>query len=208
MWDINIFALLVNLGLKSKVIISERAHPKMGTQSFLRKFGQKHIYKLANKIVLQTNDVKKFYTNKIQEKCVVIPNPINENLPEKYEGERKKIICAAGRLTEQKNFTMLINSFAKFYENHKDYKLIIYGEGEQRKSLEAQVETLNLKEQISLPGYTNNVNEKMYDCSMYISSSNFEGISNSMLEALAMGMPTICTDCEVRRSSPCYERQK
>ena len=198
MWDINIFTLLVNIGLDSKVIISERAHPNMGTQNFIRKFGQKYIYKLANKIVLQTEDVKRFYKKTIQKKCIVIPNPINENLPTKKEGEKREcVICAVGRLTEQKNFSMLINAFYRFHKEYKEYKLIIYGEGPLRNDLERKINELNLEDAIELPGYVDNVNERMINCSMYVSTSNFEGISNSMLEALAMGIPTICTNCPV-----------
>lgn len=197
MWDINIFSLIANLGLKSKIIISERSHPKMGRQNFTRVFGQKHIYKLADRIVLQTDDVKEFYTKTIQKKCTVIPNPMNENLPHRFEGKRKKIICAVGRLRKQKNFEMLINAFSEFYKTHNDYKMVIYGEGRERKNLEKQISELNLENIILLPGYVDNVNEQMVDCMMYVSSSDYEGISNSMLEALGMGIPTISTDCPV-----------
>lgn len=205
MWDINMVTLLANIGLKSKVIISERAHPQMGPQPLEKKVTERYLYKLADKIVFQTNDVKKFYKEKIQRKSVVIPNPINENLPDIFEGEREKNICAAGRLTEQKNFSMLIDAFSEFHKNHKDYKLIIYGEGNLRKELEKQINKLNLKDIVLLPGYVDYVNDKISRCSIYVSTSNYEGISNSMLEALALGVPTICTDCPVGRSIVSHE---
>ena len=201
MWDINMITLLANLGLKSKVIISERAHPKMGPQSIEKSITEKKLYKLANKIVFQTTDVIEFYNSKVQDKAVVIPNPINENLPNKFNGERKKIICASGILTEQKNFSMLINVFSKFSKEYNDFKLVIYGDGKLRPELEKQIEILNLKEKAFLPGYIDNINEKMCNCAMYISTSIYEGISNSMLEALGMGIPTICTDCPVGGAS-------
>lgn len=201
MWDINMITLLANLGLKSKVIVSERAHPLMGPQPLEKKITEKKLYKLANTIVFQTNDVLKYYNKKVKKKSIVIPNPINENLPQKYEGERKKIICAAGRLTKQKNFSMLINVFSKFSKEYNDFKLVIYGDGKLRPELEKQIETLNLKGKAFLPGYIDNINEKMCNCAMYISTSIYEGISNSMLEALGMGIPTICTDCPVGGAS-------
>lgn len=201
MWDINLFTLISSIGLHKKIIISERSFPGLKYKNFLktfvRWFGQKYIYLLADKIVLQTNDVKEYYTKRVQKKCVVIPNPINPNLPKKFTGIRKKVIVAVGRLTFAKNFAMLINSFSKFHYEFPEYKLIIYGEGELLSRLCEQVKTLNLENYVEFPGYIKDVNNKMLDASIYVSCSNYEGISNSMMESLAMGIPSICTDCPV-----------
>lgn len=197
MWDINIFTILACLGLHKRVVISERAHPRMGTQSVMRKFGQRYLYRLADQIVLQTEAVKQFYIRQVQRKCTVIPNPINQDIPRKWSGPREKVIVAAGRLTAQKNFAMLLRAFARFHKLQENYKLIIYGEGELKESLQAQARDLCVDQFIDFPGYVSDVNSKMRRASMYVSSSDYEGISNSMLEALAMGIPSICTDCPV-----------
>lgn len=201
MWDINLFTILACLGLHKKIIISERAHPKVKNKSILinicRTFGQKYLYHLANKIVLQTEQVKQYYPKRIQKKCIVIPNPINPILPERWNGDREKIIVAAGRLTEQKNFSMLIKAYARFYKKHQEYELVIYGEGPLKEELIQEAKKLNVDKFVKFPGYVSDVNQKMLKAGIYVSSSNFEGISNSMLEALAMGIPSICTDCPV-----------
>ena len=102
-----------------------------------------------------------------------------------------------GRFTSQKNFKMLIDAFNKFSKKYSDYRLFIYGDGQLKNELSIYVNTLEAREKIFFPGYKSNINEIMSNSGMYVSSSNFEGISNSMLEAMALGVPTICTDCPV-----------
>ena len=74
---------------------------------------------------------------------------------------------------------------------------LIYGQGKEEKRLESQIEELGLKDAVSLPGFAEDIHQKMLDAMLYVSSSDYEGISNSMLEALGMGVPTIATDCPV-----------
>ena len=201
MWDINIFTLIACLGLRSKIIVSERGYPKAETNNELEKlwkeFGQSYVYLLANRIVLQTAQVRQYYRPAVQKKCVVIPNPISPNLPEVWDKEREKRIVAAGRFTAQKNFPMLIRAFAAFHAVHPDYELVIYGEGSLRAKYIKLINELNVSDCVKLPGYVSDVNDRMRSAAMYVSSSDFEGISNAMLEALAMGVPSICTDCPV-----------
>lgn len=201
MWDINLFTLIVCLGLHKKVIISERNYPISKINNIFRRIwrdlGQRYIYLLADRIVLQTEQVRQFYCSEVQKKCVVIPNPINPVLPEAWEGKRENKIIAVGRFTTQKNFPMLIKAFATFHKKHPEYELVIYGDGSMRVAYAQLIEQLNLNDCVKLPGYITNVNDKMRSAAVYVSSSDFEGISNAMLEALAMGVPSICTDCPV-----------
>ena len=197
MYDINRSVLLSTLGLKVPVIISERNNPAARKNNFILKIIDNILYKKSKKIVLQTNQVKKFFSTKLKSKIVVIPNPISNQIENAYKGKRKNKIVAVGRLVEQKNFEMLIEAFSEISKQYNKYNLIIYGEGYLRKKLENLIEQLNIADKVMLPGYVENVNSLMNDAKMYISSSNYEGISNSMLEALSMGIPTICTDCPV-----------
>ena len=78
------------------------------------KIGRKLLYPLASKFVFQTEDAMNCFPENIRKKSYVISNPINENLPEPYTGERDKEVIAIGRLVSQKNFPMAINAFEKF----------------------------------------------------------------------------------------------
>ena len=197
MWDINAFTLICCLGLHQKIIISERGHPKMGHLGLVREISQNWLYRLAYRIVFQTEDVAKYYPEAVQKKAVVIPNPINSSLPEPFNGERKKEIVSAGRLTDQKNFSLLLRSFSDFYKDHRDWWLTIYGEGPLRENLKEEAKRLRIENNFSLPGFVNDLPKSILTAGMYVNSSNFEGISNVMLEAMAVGLPCICTDCPV-----------
>lgn len=202
---ISLYTLIANIGLRKKVIMSERADPRAQFNNlpwkdkignfFMRKCG---LYSLADWMVFQTHDAQSYYSEKIQKKSSIIPNPLDTaKLPGMYEGEREKRIVAAGRFSEEKNFALLIDGFAAFHERFPEYTLTIYGEGALRRNYEMQIQELGLEEYVKLPGFASDLPEEINKAAMYVSTSNHEGISNSMLEALGMGVPTIVTDCPV-----------
>lgn len=197
MYDINVATLLSALGLKLPVIVSERNNPEARKVSAFYHWAEYRLYRTAARMVFQTEQVKNMFPDDIQAKAAVIPNPINDALPLQYEGMRKKQIVAAGRLRKQKNFSMLIKAFASFHRDYPEYVLTIYGIGPLREQLGAEAAAEGVEDFVQFPGYISGIAEAMREASMYISSSDFEGISNSMLEALAMGVPCICTDCPV-----------
>lgn len=202
-----LYTMISKCGLNKKLIISERGDPNISifapNLSFKDRIGvllfrKMRMYNLADWVVFQTPDAQSYYGKRVQRKSCIIVNPLDTiSLPNRYKGERSKVIVAAGRLSDEKNFSMLINAFNKFNKIYSDYKLIIYGEGKLRQELESQIKKYNLEEYVSMPGFTGNLANKINNVSMYISTSNHEGISNSMLEALGMGVPTIATDCPI-----------
>lgn len=189
--------IFATIGLKKRIIVSDRSDPSREPAGNFRQLIRTISYFFADTIVFQTEEAKKFFPNCIQRKGVIISNPISSNLPQRYVGNRKKIIVAAGRLDQQKNFPMLLNAFSMLHKDFPEYSLRIYGRGPMEDELRRLVDMLRLEDCVELPGYVLNVDEQMWDASLYVSSSDYEGISNSMLEALAMGIPTICTDCPV-----------
>lgn len=202
MTDINFITILSCLGLNKKLLISERAHPLIGKDKNTKKplFARimiKILYPIADVVVFQTEFAKKCYPEKIQLKSVIIPNPISQNLLNPYNGQRNKVIVAAGRLSEQKNFNLLISAFYQVTKIHNDFKLKIYGQGALLKELIDLTKKLDIEEKVEFPGYVDDLARCIMDASIYVSSSDYEGISNSMLEAMAMGLPTVCTDCPV-----------
>lgn len=198
LWFVNVYTLAANFFRKRKVIISDRSDPANelnGNRIF--ELIRNLFYHLPNKIVFQTPDAKRYYSKSIQKKGIIIPNPISPNLPKWNSKNNSKTIISICRLAEQKNIKMTIDAFAKFTKRFPDYKLVIYGEGPLRFELQNYISMLELSGSVFLPGYVNNITEKLINSSIYVSSSNYEGISNSMLEALGVGVPTIVTDCPV-----------
>ena len=76
-----------------------------------------------------------------------------------------------------------------------EYELIIYGEGSLRETLEKQVRDLGIEQKVKLPGNDANVLEKIRDAGIFVLSSNYEGMPNALIEAMALGIPSISTDC-------------
>lgn len=99
-----------------------------------------------------------------------------------------------GRFNPQKNYKLLIDAFAQFSKSYPDYTLEIYGDGALRQTMEKYIAKIGLTEKIILCGFCKNVHERIKDAGMYVMSSDFEGLSNAMLEAMALGLPVISTD--------------
>ena len=150
----------------------------------------------ARKVIFQTPDARKFFSQSIQDKGVVIANPLTRNLPQ-WQGPDgcKKTIITACRLNSQKNLPMLISAFAAFHRKHPEYALEIYGEGELREQLQTYAKKCGVADCVAFPGYAKNIHEIMTQSGIFALTSDYEGLSNSMLEALAIGIPTVCTDC-------------
>ena len=195
--------LLAARGLPTKIIISERADPnRLMKKRYGKPFIEKY-YTRADVAVFQTEDAKSVYPEVVSAKGTVIPNPLKDNLPEPYHGKRNKTITTFCRISNQKNLPLLVDAFAKVHNDHPNYTLRIIGdapngEGEQvLKTINAQIEKLKLKDAVRLESFTANVHEAIIRDAMYVNSSDYEGISNAMLEAMAIGMPVVCTDCPI-----------
>ncbi len=138
MKDINIMTLISCLGMNKKIIVSERNHPLLNNDGkskrpFVIRALTRILYPFSYKIVFQTSYAMKCYSSDIQDKGVIIPNAISNNIINPHEGVRSKVIVACGRLVEQKNFKLLIQAFAKIKKIHNDYQLHIYGDGHLKK---------------------------------------------------------------------------
>lgn len=191
-----------------KLIDSERNDPRKEPIEKWKKIVRNFCYNHADILVCQTPMAVELLQNLygIKTKIVIIPNPITPNLPI-WNGESSKEIITAARLTEQKNLPMLIDAFSLVNKKYPEYKLFIYGEGELLQALESKVSQMNLQNSVLFPGFAKNIHQIMQNAYMYVSSSDYEGISNSMLEALGIGLPCICTDCPVGGASMFIENK-
>lgn len=195
--------LLAANGLPNRVIFSERGNPeRLMKHRYGRNFIEKY-YKNVNAAVFQTEEAKNTYPPCVAEKGVVIPNPIKSDLPEPFFGERNHNITTFCRISKQKNLPMLLEAFRLLHEEYPEYVLRIIGdtlneEGEQvQKELAERIAEWHLEESVAWCPFSLNVHEEIREDCMYVNSSDYEGMSNAMLEAMAIGMPVICTDCPI-----------
>ena len=195
--------LLAGRKTENKIIISERGDPKRLMKhrygyNFIKKY-----YKRADKVVFQTEDAKNAYPENIASKGKVIFNPIKENLPERYVGERNKNITTFCRISYQKNLPVLVKAFSELHKSYTDYRLRIIGNTQNEdddKALsetKAVIEELQIADFVDFEPFSLNVHSEIIKDAVYVNSSDYEGMSNAMLEAMAIGMPVVCTDCPI-----------
>lgn len=201
---INLFTIIASLGLKMDVIVSERNDPNRFHYKRLRDM----IYALGGRFVFQTEEAADCFSKAIRERSCVIPNPIRTGLPEVYTGEREKKIVAAGRLEPQKNHKLLLEAFAGFHKNYPEYTLHIYGKGKLEQELKTLASELHIESHVVWEGFRADVLERIRTYGMYVLSSDYEGISNSLMEAMALGLPCISTDCPIGGSRLCIQNEE
>lgn len=188
---VNVFVLATTRIYRNfEVIVSERNNSRKGVYNNpLFRLLVNILYKKADVIVFQTNDVLNFFPKYLHKKSTVLENPITENLPLcSYSGSN---LISVGRLAPQKNHKELINALALVKKKHPDIVLNIYGEGDGREQLEKQIRKMNLSNNVFLKGRVDDVFSKISESKLFIITSKYEGFSNALLEAMAIGIPCI-----------------
>lgn len=192
------YTYLASLGLKNiSFVTTVRNNPSLYPKSPLMRKLVNHITEKSDGIMLQTEEQREYFLDSLSSKIFVVPNPVKQEMLDTvyhYRPEVKRIV-SMGRLTKQKNHPLLIKAFAKFSAPFEDLHLVIYGEGEERENLEALVKELGLSQKVSLPGKTSQVSEVLSEADLFVLSSDYEGLPNTLIEAMAVGLPCISTAC-------------
>lgn len=190
------FCAIMPKKITGKLIYSERGNPSDKEYRGLLGLVRRYSFTKIDGFVFQSSVAKNYFNKSIQEKSVVIPNSVF--IPEgKYINpcrKREKIIINVGRLHPQKNQKMLIKAFSLIHNEFPEYKLVIFGDGELKKELLNLINKLGLNEKIYLYKSVNNILDYVYNASLFILSSNYEGMPNALMEAMAIGVPSISTN--------------
>lgn len=194
--EIGIYVLVALVGTGIPVVVSERNNPWVMPDRKITRMLRRLMYPHAAGLVFQTEKAASFFSADLQKKGQVIPNPLDSSrLPVLYTGLREKVVISAGRLDTQKNFPLLIDGFAKFSQTHSDYKLVIYGEGPKAAQLQEYAAQKLPENTYSFPGRVDDLPERFGRSAIFALSSDFEGVPNVLIEAMAMGTPCVSTDC-------------
>lgn len=195
----NYRALTAAIGTRIPVVISVRIHPIGYYDKLSDKIQIPLLFRRAAGCVFQTPDQKAFFPEYIQKKSRIILNPINPRfIGNQIPMEREKAVVHAGRLVDFKNQLMLIRAFEEVHKKHPEYILKIYGpdafDGTKEK-LEALIAQNHAEGYVKLMGGSNQLEKDMITGAVAAFSSDYEGMPNVMLEAMALGLPVVATDC-------------
>ena len=175
----------------SRRILSERNDPSHKPVSY--RIHAQISYALSDYTVFQTEKVRHMFSRQIQRKSCIILNPVDVEC-EAFPERRKKIV-SAGRLHPQKNQDLLIRAFAQFHLEHPVYELFLYGTGPLQESLESRIHELGITDCAHIVPFSLNLHAEIRDAEMFVLSSDYEGLSNALMEAMCMGIACISTDC-------------
>jgi glycosyltransferase involved in cell wall biosynthesis len=190
---LNLAALLVK---RPGVTVLGQEHMNLETHTPQRQREIARRYPELDAITVLTERDRQIYSQMLGSvpRLEQIPNaaPAMDASPTKLE---QPIVIAAGRLTVQKGFDMLIPAFAKVVERQPGWTLRIYGDGPQRKSLERLIMEHRLSNNVLLMGPVQRLDLEMAQGSLYVLSSRFEGLPMVMIEAMSLGLPVVSFDC-------------
>lgn len=195
----NYRALMAAPGTKVPVMISIRTDPVGHYDAWSDKLQIPLLFPRAAGCVFQTEGQKEFFAPFLQKNSRVILNPLSD----KYIGvpkpeKRQKVVVQSGRLVDFKNQPMLLRAFIEVHRKHPDYILKIYG-GDSfdgtKEILENIIAENNAQDYIRLMGASDTLEKDLADAAVYAFSSDWEGLPNALLEAMALGLPIVATDC-------------
>lgn len=192
----NMLSIVSLLGSGIPVFIASRSDPRHDAPNWLWRWIRDCIYGLAAGISVQTEDNKKYFPFFLRRKIQVIYNPVfikQELISSALKATESKVVVSVGRLSREKNQLLLLDAFEEFHRKFGDYRLIIYGEGNYRAILERRIRELKAEEYIFLPGSDPDVISRITNAQMFVMTSDYEGMSNALIEAMCLGLPCIST---------------
>lgn len=196
----NVLTLLASRGLGIPVIVSERNDPEQNSIGLAWSRLRSLLYRYAQAVVVQTCAIRDWAVRLPGIRVIhVIPNPVHPMLNEyDYASARHSCshtVVAMGRLVRQKGFDILIEAFSRCAGKHRDWSLVILGEGPERASLQASAANLGIADRVRLAGQCQEPAVILKGADFFVLSSRYEGFPNALLEAMACELPVVSTDC-------------
>lgn len=191
----NFMTIVTTMFTKTKPVVSVVGEAKEEYPGRIMKFLANLLFPYASGVILQTERSRSFFSKRVSKTAVILPNSLNPLFMRKrFQGEREKRIVSVGRLDANKNHEMMIRAFAALADRYPEHTMTIYGEGELREVLQKLIGSLDLENRVFLPGVIPDVADKIEKAAVFLLVSYSEGISNALIEAMALGLPVIATD--------------
>lgn len=190
----NLLCIFATLFSKTPVIISERGDPFQGSGLFdmFRKF----MYRFADGAVFQTDSAREYFADTLARKSYVIPNPVTIYNELKPVSKRNNEIAFVGRFElRQKRQDLMLFAFSKVVDAHPEMQLVFYGDGPDEQKVRNITKQLRLTEKVRFAGLVNNIHIRIINARAFVLTSDYEGVPNALMEAMAAGLPVVATDC-------------
>lgn len=194
----NFLILSLKARYRFPVIISVRNDPQKEYANKVYYLLMRLFYPKADGYVFQTKQAGEYFSfsGHITDTMRIIPNPLGKDYLYLHKAEkRERKIVHVGRLDEQKNQKMLLHACREVFEKYPEYTLEIYGEGKLKTELERIRDELGLQKKVFFCGNVPDLRDRIHNASVFVLPSDYEGMPNSLMEAMAMGIPVVATDC-------------
>ena len=175
-----------------KVYCSERADPDRG--GAVNAFIRKRLTCMSDGVVFQTRGARDCFGGMRLPRNTVIPNPVSPAAAKKQDAPGP--LVWAGRFDmRQKRLDVLLKAFRTVLERFPEAELVLYGDGPDLQRAKSLARTLGVDGRTEFPGFEKNIGQKLALGSVFVMSSDFEGLPNALTEAMAAGLPCAVTDC-------------
>ena len=192
----NFMAIVCSAFLKTRVVVSVVAEPSLEYPTRSMRFLLQTLFGDADGIIMQTGRQQAFLRYGLRQRSVILPNSVNPEFAiDRYEGERPLKICMVGRMDDNKNQAMAIRAFSQVSPKHPDAKLIMMGDGPVRDKLIQLTDDLKISDKVEFTGVVSDVRDRLYDAYAFLLTSDTEGMPNTLLEAMSLGVACVSTDC-------------
>lgn len=190
-----ILALLAAAGTRIPVVISEVAVPALQQIGPLWNRLRKLLYPRARAFIVPTKGVQSYFEQQFGFRCMALPNPVEEPPPASVSAASGLEVIAAGRLSPEKGFDMLLRSWTTVQRSTPEARLTIFGEGPERETLQQLAVELGVADSVAFPGNTSALAQEFEKAAMFVLSSRYEGFGNVLCEAMASGRAVVSFDC-------------
>ena len=191
----NLRNILASIGLRTRTIVSVRNDPYKEYGGGIKKFIANLLFLKVDMCVFQTEQAREYFRDLPNKKCSIIPNPVDDSFFSYESNYSSNEIAIVGRLEKQKNPLLALRSFSFIQRDYPKCTLHYYGEGSLRSEIEDQIRKDGLEERVFLHGEVSNTGDYLAKSCLYILCSDYEGMPNALMEAMAVGVPCIATDC-------------